>query len=84
MRMSANQLAAFGPLSGKLATNPEWARITRGNVALFKAFVGDDFMPKRPVDAIAEGACAGLPSSQARLVPMESLHRTQRFHRQGG
>ena len=61
MRMSANQLAAFGPLSGKLATNPEWARITLGNVALFKAFVGDDFMPKRPVDAIAEGACAGLP-----------------------
>ena len=60
MTMTDNQSAAFGALAGKLAMNREWARSTQGNVALFKAFVGDDFMPKRPVDAIAHGACAGL------------------------
>lgn len=47
-------------LAGRLAKNAAWARSTNGNIALFKAYVGDDFMPVRPVDAIAAGACEGL------------------------
>ena len=39
---------------------PPHGRSTNGNIALFKAYVGDDFMPVRPVDAIAAGACEGL------------------------
>lgn len=60
LQMPNESLAAFGPLAGRLAKNAAWARSTNGNIALFKAYVGDDFMPVRPVDAIAAGACEGL------------------------
>ena len=60
LKIPNESLAAFGSLAGRLAKNAAWARSTNGNIALFKAYVGDDFMPVRPVDAIAAGACEGL------------------------
>lgn len=60
LKIPNERLAAFGSLAGRLAKNAAWARSTNGNIALFKAYVGDDFMPVRPVDAIAAGACEGL------------------------
>ena len=60
LKIPNESLAAFGSLAGRLSKNAAWARSTNGNIALFKAYVGDDFMPVRPVDAIAAGACEGL------------------------
>ena len=84
LKIPNESLAAFGSLAGRLAKTAAWARSTNGNIALFKAYVGDDFMPVRPVDAIAARRVRGSRRDH-RFHPfrVETLHRSQRPHRQG-
>ena len=60
MKVPFEDLAAFGPLAGKLAGDREWAQMTDGNTSLFKGWVDGDQMPMRPIEALRRGAAEGL------------------------
>ena len=58
--LSAEKLLSFPAFLAAQNKKPEWCRMLGGNVALFKPYYDGEVLKKRPVDAIAEGACRGV------------------------
>lgn len=58
--LSPEKLLSFPAFLAEQSKNQEWCRMLGGNVALFKPYYDGEVLPKRPVDAIAEGASRGV------------------------
>lgn len=52
----AEKLLGFPAFVAARAREPEWCRMLRGNMSLFKPYLDGEVLPERPVDAIAQGA----------------------------
>ena len=58
--LPAEKLLSFPAFLAEQNKKPEWCRMLGGNIALFKPYYDGEVLMKRPVDAIAEGACRGV------------------------
>ena len=58
--LSPEKLLTFSSFVAEKNKDPEWCRMLKGNISLFKPYIDGDILLKRPVDAIAEGAARGL------------------------
>lgn len=58
--LSPEKLLTFASFIAAKNKDPEWCRMLKGNISLFKPYIDGDILRKRPVDAIAEGAARGL------------------------
>lgn len=56
MTVPFEKLLTFGQVAGKQLKDPDWMKYTNGNGTIFKPYVDGEVLPKRPVDAVADGA----------------------------
>lgn len=55
-KLAPEQIVAFRELAARQLKDPGWMHAVNGNGTLFKPYVDGEVLPKRPVEAVAEGA----------------------------